>query len=653
MNLQFRHDAVLQLESGPIRWEAYPTIDGRPITPMSVRVSDSHAEYVLPNGVIRVDLAPGQKSRAGDTGKPMSIRLTLTGFTRLPWRVGLSGVAHGATRAFVQGLGFSGPSGLISLTPSDKPISRESYLTTTLLAGDPDSSDTPAAAITLYATDHRRFLQQTHFHSTAYHRGLVNRHVESTQTVLEVSLLTENITATGAIILPEIWLRSGAQLGTLLTTAAQDIAAEMVPPQPKPPRWHYCSWYRRHSHYTLHDLQRWLEEHRASGLNLQSAQIDDGYQTAPGDWLSPNERWPGGLPVAFADIARAGLEPGIWVAPFMVGNRSQLFRDHPDWVVRTRDGKPWTEWRHYDGTHAQEEHYCLDASNPAVVEHLRHVFRQLYGWGARVFKTDFLDWGLKDSASAVRFNPNKTSVEAFRDVLTAIREEIGPKSYWLACIAPYPPMLGLADGVRIANDVGTHWSEGSHGNLLAESQHCNYFNRVLFENDPDAVYLREVFNQLSDREMCAIAYWTAVLGLSVNASEFPSEVPPSRMALWRWMRPPVEPYPMPLPPATLPWWPTRTDLLAAVRKYPTAGIAAVILNPTSEPRAAVIPTATWAESPNPSVFDWTESSATPLGPRTEITLTLQPHEARVLYLSPTHSPPPPGLTLGGYLPTNS
>lgn len=433
----------------------------------------------------------------------------------------------------MHGLGFSGPSGFLPLTSPDRLYNRESYLASAVVA----ENDTLLA----YALDHRRFLQQTSFHNRTSRRGLVNRHLESETVFCEVALLTENTPGGSEVVLPTLRFRWSPSLATGLDHAAADIASGMDVQLNKPARWHYCSWYRRHSHYSLADLRAFLAQHAASGLHLQAAQIDDGYQTAPGDWLSPNERWPGGLHTAFNEIRRHGLTPGIWVAPFMVGNRSQLYRNHPDWVVRTRDGQPWTEWRHYDGTHAHEEHYCLDASHPAVVEHLHHTFRQLRDWGAGLFKTDFLDWGLKDTTHALRHNPHLTTVEAYRNVMAAIRDAIGPDSYWLGCIAPYAPMLGFADGIRIANDVGTHWSDGSHGNLLAESQHTYWFHRVLFENDPDALYLRQVFNQLSDRDMRAVAYWVGVLALSVNSSEFPDEVSPSRMALWKWLRPEAHP----------------------------------------------------------------------------------------------------------------
>eukprot|EP01052_Picozoa_sp_SAG31_P013004 SAG31_NODE_772_length_12197_cov_7.075963_13_plen_258_part_00 len=84
-------------------------------------------------------------------------------------------------------------------------------------------------------------------------------------------------------------------------------------------------------------------------------QLDDGYQQHIGDWLlvngikftsPPDERkpWSPSKPpkvssseglrgVAQAIVSR-GLLPGIWLAPFLGGSRSQLYRRHPEWFLR-------------------------------------------------------------------------------------------------------------------------------------------------------------------------------------------------------------------------------------------------------------------------------------------------------------------------------
>ena len=63
--------------------------------------------------------------------------------------------------------------------------------------------------------------------------------------------------------------------------------------------------------------------------------------------------------------------PGIWLLPFTAARTSQLFKDHPDWFVRTGRTTRYT---------ARES---LDSS-PAVREHTRKLFHKLsHEWGFR------------------------------------------------------------------------------------------------------------------------------------------------------------------------------------------------------------------------------------------------------------------------------
>ena len=54
--------------------------------------------------------------------------------------------------------------------------------------------------------------------------------------------------------------------------------------------------------------------------------IDDGFTPEMGDWLDVKPQFPHGMAPLLADIAAAGFRPGLWIAPFMVGNRSQTLR---------------------------------------------------------------------------------------------------------------------------------------------------------------------------------------------------------------------------------------------------------------------------------------------------------------------------------------
>jgi alpha-galactosidase len=619
-----RADGRVDVKLGSIALAGcYPAIDGVAVRAMWVRVAGDVVRFGLEGGEVEVRVRGyGEEVRVG-----MHVEMA-----RLPFRVGLVGRVVGARRAFVQGLGFSGPSGLRELSSPDKPYLLESYLVTGLVG--------EGRAVGIFTTDHRDYLQQTSIRNRTSRRGLVNRHLESEDVEIEIGFLTERVNG-GSVALPEVVLREGVLLEDVLSGAGEEIGRGMDVRLEKPARWHVCTWYRRHSYLTLGDVREMIAGLRGSGLGVQAIQIDDGHQSMTGDWLVSDERkFPGGVRVAFEEIAAAGFVPGVWIGPYMVGSRSRLFAEHPDWVVRRHDGSPWTEWKHYDGTNFHEEHYCLDATHPGVREYIGNVFRQMRAWGAGFFKTDFMDWGLKDSWQAVRHDPSMTSVQAYREVGRVIREAIGPESYWLACIAPYGPLLGLADGVRVANDLGTSWGEGSQGNMLAESRWTQWMNRRLFETDPDVFYLRRKFNELTWDEMVGLGYWQSILGMSVNTSDTPAELDEEGMRLWRFLRPEA----FPRPALVLG---EDGGVLVAVRDY-EAGWGVLMLNASRETRWDVRRLAELVGRESARVWEWGYAGSRDVGAVEEVSAKLGGHGSRLWFVGKGSAGPTTGLTVGGY-----
>ena len=278
---------------------------------------------------------------------------------------------------------------------------------------------------------------------------------------------------------------------------------------------------------------------------LQYIQLDAGYCPSLGDWLQPNHLFPEGLEKAAATIRKAGYLPGIWIGPFMVGDQSALFREHPDWILYDRNGGPVTRIKSYNEPKAwgnpDGNYYVLDTSHPQAVDYLREVFRTLYKWGFRLFKTDFMLWNMIDSAEVKRFDPSKTSVEILRATLKMIREEIGEESYLLGCIAPFLPFIGYADGMRIAGDVGAQW-EGAYGpvNLLQEIQADGYFQNLYWQNDPDAMLLRDFDVFLKPEEEESLALLQAVSGGVVTTSDPLHRLSEEKQKFFGFLKPGIE-----------------------------------------------------------------------------------------------------------------
>lgn len=72
--------------------------------------------------------------------------------------------------------------------------------------------------------------------------------------------------------------------------------------------------------------------------------LDDGWfgnkyprvndQAGLGDWQPNRQRLPNGLAPLAAEATKRGLRFGIWLEPEMVNPKSELFDQHPDWVIR-------------------------------------------------------------------------------------------------------------------------------------------------------------------------------------------------------------------------------------------------------------------------------------------------------------------------------
>jgi hypothetical protein len=613
--------------------DAFPAFDGIPLRPLAVHVTPDEIRYECMGGTLTLRFE-AEEDR-------VSIHSALVGFERAPHSVQPIANARlvGAERFFRQGQGMGGPSGFLRFSEIMEP--HQSYTVSGILSA-------AFSLVTIAADDHRRFSQRTLFHSVRHQLA------PRPEPMIEAGFLTESVPlGKRECRLPSLRLAWAPAVREGLADCAAYIAKGMEARAPKPPSVHWCSWYYLYQHLNegvLDEYLRGFGELR-NRTRIDVIQIDAGYFPSTGDWLETNHRWPSGMEQVICKIKQAGFRAGIWIAPYMVGNRSRLYREHPDWILRNPDETLVAPWRRYDGSrcwgYQDEETYVLDTSHPEALEYLRTVFRTFRSWGVDFFKTDFMNWGLRDSAQVVRHVPGKTSVEHFRDCLEAIRREIGPESFWLGCIAPYAPFLGYADAMRIAGDVAPGWSYHPLGfgpvQMIRESQAVQYFNNIWWQNDPDAVFVRDFHTYFSEAETTAVALWEAMLGGTLYTSDPLHEVSESGRELWRFLDLGSEPNS-----AMLPFLGHDRKLLVAVRRYESENAWAVLaLNPTDEPVTERIRLGESVGMDSASVYKWGPGVASPLGRKESLIPELTPHTAALYYLSPDGTPPDRRLTLGG------
>lgn len=414
-----------------------------------------------------------------------------------------------------------------------------------------------------------------------YTDGSGNRNME---TVMQLSfdVRMEN-TNREQVVFERVKFLLTASMEDGLEKAAEDIGRNMSARLFMSPAYHWCSWYYCYQNFDSIQMKEYLQGFAdvKCSKDMKYFQLDVGYCTAIGDWLEPGERFPEGLEAAFKEIKKAGYIPGIWVGAFMVGNRSRLYREHPDWVLYDWEGKPVRPWitdnEPKPWGYQDEEYYCLDTSHPDAMSYMRHVFTTLRKWGARMFKTDFMLWGLQDSSRVKRYSPGKTSVEYYRDYLQMIREAIGEDSYWLGCIAPFLPFVGYADGMRIGGDVGSSWDgEFGPGNMMRCLTGNNYANHHFYQTDPDAVMLRDFQIRLTDREINSLALLAAVSGSCIYTSDPLHRIAAGRNKLFEFIKPDRRRKP------SLPFLSEERPEIVMVQKEKKKGIVFILNNTETE-----------------------------------------------------------------------
>jgi alpha-galactosidase len=106
----------------------------------------------------------------------------------------------------------------------------------------------------------------------------------------------------------------------------------------------------------------------AKDIGTELFLLDDGWfgnkyprtndQAGLGDWQPNRKRLPDGLAPLAAEAVKHGLQFGIWMEPEMVNPKSELFDEHPDWVIH----QPKRDLE------LQRHQLVLDLTRPAVQE---------------------------------------------------------------------------------------------------------------------------------------------------------------------------------------------------------------------------------------------------------------------------------------------
>ncbi len=131
------------------------------------------------------------------------------------------------------------------------------------------------------------------------------------------------------------------------------------------------SWEGMSFDITEEKLLAFAKEAKAMGM--ETLVVDDGWFSTRrwddkglGDWYVAKEIFPNGLPAFSQQIEDLGMKFGIWIEPEMVNPDSDLFRNHPDWVLGQSD------------KFQSRNQLVLDLSNPEVVDYIFESLKKAF-----------------------------------------------------------------------------------------------------------------------------------------------------------------------------------------------------------------------------------------------------------------------------------
>ena len=269
----------------------------------------------------------------------------------------------------------------------------------------------------------------------------------------------------------------------------------------------WSSWYQYHNKIDPDVLYRNLNAIRSRKLGFDFFLVDDGWQAAVGDWLEQSPAFKGRMREIADKVRSAGMRPGLWFAPFTAARNSELFRLHPEYLLKDEYGKLLKAgynptWKCF--------YYGLNITHPRFAEYLREIIRTIVkDWGFEYLKCDFLFSACLRGAAHHELRLSRSMV--LKSGMRLIRQVAGEDVVILGCGMPLSAGIGLVDTMRVGPDTGNFWIKLS-GKLLRTGAMVGTRNSLrnfmvrspmhkrLWLNDPDCVMVRDTDTRLTPAE---------------------------------------------------------------------------------------------------------------------------------------------------------
>ena len=231
------------------------------------------------------------------------------------------------------------------------------------------------------------------------------------------------------------------------------------------------------------------------------------------------------------------MSAGLWLAPLGAQYHSNVAKEHPEWLIKDKFGKPVKCGFNWNGF------YALDIHNDGAREYIRGFFDTILNeWGYDMVKLDFL------YAAAIVPAYNKSRGQLMCEAMDFIRECVGDKLI-LGCGVPLAPAFGKVDYCRIGADMGLEWSKKidiQREGVSTRATLCDtVFRRGLdgraFLNDPDVFLLRDDNMKMTFEQRKTVALINRIFGsllfTSDNVGDYDSEKMKTLLSVFNGKRP--------------------------------------------------------------------------------------------------------------------
>ena len=338
------------------------------------------------------------------------------------------------------------------------------------------------------------------------------------------------------------------------------------------------------------------------------------------------DRYPGGLAYLADRLSGMGLIPALWVGFTHEPGPTKFIDEHPETVLR--------DFVYWYGR------YTFDYSHPTWRnEYLIPAAKQVPAMGYRALKWDCLPTGLSTGDMCIdKMYGKQGPWRAMHEAVEIVRDVVGKDFYMMSCSGEQDRSVlfgaDIFDGARVGGDVFT-WQAFE----VTAERLCHLYalhNTVLY-CDPDNVIIRDEYNTGALEKRARIAL-VSLLGLPVTIGDDLRVLPDEDVEYYRRTLPTVDAHPCDLRDYRM------QDKLLTVRlsvAKPFTSFSTVgIFNFADEERTVTLSLREdlGLMGDGFHIYDIFEKEYGGIEAEA-ITVTLAPHECRVLRLTPTSDRP--------------